>query len=105
MSDRVAVVGMSIRAAKVRNASSFWQLISTGHCGPREISHEELARRGVSDRRHKDPAYAPVTYPIADSLGLALQALGTGRSEAELTAPPPRGWDGACCRAVGSSRC
>src|SRR2546430_1616960 len=105
MSDRVAVVGMSIRAAKVRNASSFWQLISTGHCGRREISHEELARRGVSDRRYKDPAYVPVTYPMADSLGFDLKAFGIGRSEAELIDPQHRVMVEACYRAVESSGC
>lgn len=105
MSDRVAVVGMSIRAAAVRNTADFWRLISTGRSGRREISHEELARRGVSERRYKDPAYVPVTYPVEDCLGFDLKAFGMSRSEAELTDPQHRVVMEGCYRAVESSGC
>jgi acyl transferase domain-containing protein len=105
MPDRVAVVGMSIRAAKVRNPADFWQLISTGRSGRCEIGYEELARRGVSDRRYKDPAYVPVIYPMEDCLGFDLKAFGVSLSEAELTDPQHRVMLEACYRAVESSGC
>ncbi|MEP7194362.1 MAG: beta-ketoacyl synthase N-terminal-like domain-containing protein [Actinomycetota bacterium] len=105
MSDRVAVVGMSIRAANVRNTADYWRLISTGSSGRREIGHEELALRGVSDRRYKDPAYVPVTYPMEDCLGFDVKAFGVSRSEAEYTDPQHRVMLEACYRAVESSGC
>ncbi|MEV0533662.1 type I polyketide synthase [Kitasatospora sp. NPDC050463] len=103
MPDRVAVVGMSIRAADVRNTADLWRLLSTGRSGRREIGHEELALRGVSDRRYRDPAYVPVTFPMADSLGFDPKAFGVSRSEAELTDPQHRVMLEACYRAVESS--
>ncbi|MFI5525195.1 beta-ketoacyl synthase N-terminal-like domain-containing protein [Streptomyces platensis] len=105
MSDRVAVVGMSIRAAGVQSSADFWQLIRTGRSGRREIGHAELARRGVSDRRYKDPAYVPITYPMKDFLGFDLKAFGFSRPEAELTDPQHRVALEACYRAVESSGC
>ncbi|MDQ7807551.1 type I polyketide synthase [Amycolatopsis sp. A133] len=105
MSDRVAVVGMSIRAAGVRNTADFWQLISTGKTGRREMGQGELTRRGVPERRYKDPAYVPVTYPMADSLGFDPAAFGFSGPEAELTDPQHRVLLEECYRAVESSGC
>ncbi|MFH8516602.1 beta-ketoacyl synthase N-terminal-like domain-containing protein [Streptomyces gelaticus] len=105
VSDRVAVVGMSIRAANVRNSADFWRLISAGQSGRRELSHEELASRGVSDRRYKDPAYVSVVYPMGDAIGFDPKAFGLSKSEAELTDPQHRVMLEACYRAVESSGC
>ncbi|WAL97012.1 beta-ketoacyl synthase N-terminal-like domain-containing protein [Streptomyces sp. Je 1-369] len=105
MSDRVAVVGMSIRAANVRNTADFWRLISTGRSGRQEISPEDLARRGVPERRYKNPAYVPVEFPMADALACDLRAFGFTRTEAELTDPQHRVMLEACYRAVESSGC
>ncbi|MGW6935784.1 beta-ketoacyl synthase N-terminal-like domain-containing protein [Lentzea sp. NPDC054927] len=105
MSDRVAVVGMSIRAADARNTADFWRLLRTGGSGRREISQDELALRGVPERRYKDPSYVSAAYPMADSLGFDLKAFGLGRAEAELTDPQHRVMLEACYRAVESSGC
>ncbi|MER7404533.1 beta-ketoacyl synthase N-terminal-like domain-containing protein [Streptomyces sp. NPDC000070] len=105
MSDRVAVVGMSIRAAKVQSAADFWRLMITGRSGRREIYPTELMRRRVPSRKYKDPAYVPVTYSMEDCLGFDPQAFGFGRSEAELTDPQHRAVLEACYRAVESSGC
>lgn len=105
MSDRVAVVGVSIRAAAVRNTADFWHLLHAGGSGRRVFSQEELARRGISERRYKDPAYVSVAYPMADSLGFDLKAFGFDRAEAELTDPQHRVVLEACYRAVESSGC
>ena len=94
---------MSIRAAGVRNTADFWRLLLAGESGRREIGHAELTRRGVSDRRFKDPAYVPVTYPMADSLGFDPQAFGFSVAEAELTDPQHRVILEECYRAVESS--
>ncbi|MFE6619123.1 beta-ketoacyl synthase N-terminal-like domain-containing protein [Streptomyces sp. NPDC057740] len=105
MSDRVAVVGMSIRAAKVQSAADFWRLLITGRSGRRKIEPAELIRRRVQSRTYEDPAYVPVTYSMEDSLGFDPQAFGFGRSEAELTDPQHRAMLEACYRAVESSGC
>lgn len=105
MPDRVAVVGMSIRAAGVRNPADFWRLISTGQSGRREIDHAELVRRGIPGRRYKDPAYVPVAYSLEDCLGFDIKAFGYSRSEAELTDPQHRLMLEACYRAVEGSGC
>ncbi|MEU0725205.1 beta-ketoacyl synthase N-terminal-like domain-containing protein [Streptomyces sp. NPDC006140] len=105
MSDRVAVVGMSIRAAKVQSAADFWRLLITGRSGRREIDPTELVRRRVPSRTYKDPAYVPVTYSMDDCLGFDPQAFGFGGSEAELTDPQHRAVLEACYRAVESSGC
>jgi acyl transferase domain-containing protein len=94
---------MSIRAAGVRNTADFWRLISTGGSGRREIGHEELTRRGVPDRLYQDPAYVPVTYPMADSLAFDSRAFGFSGSEAELTDPQHRVLLEECYRAVESA--
>ncbi|MER7273814.1 beta-ketoacyl synthase N-terminal-like domain-containing protein [Dactylosporangium sp. NPDC000244] len=105
MSDRVAVVGMSIRAARVRDPSSFWRLLSTGGCGRREISPEELARRGVAKRRYQNPDFVPVTFAMDDSLAFDAPAFGIDPSEAELIDPQHRVMLEACYRAVESAGC
>ncbi|WP_159049692.1 beta-ketoacyl synthase N-terminal-like domain-containing protein [Streptomyces sp. NRRL WC-3618] len=105
MTVRVAVVGMSIRAAGVRSAADFWRLMSTGRSGRREIDHAELVRRRIPVHRYKDPAYVPVAYSMEDYLGFDLEAFGFSRSEAELTDPQHRVMLEACYRAVESSGC
>ncbi|KJK33583.1 hypothetical protein UK23_45520 [Lentzea aerocolonigenes] len=103
MSERVAVVGMSIRAAGVRDTADFWRLLVSGGSGRREFDYDELARRGVPEHRYKDPAYVAAAYPMADALGFDPAAFGFGRSEAELTDPQHRVVLEACYRAVESS--
>ncbi|GAA1602390.1 beta-ketoacyl synthase N-terminal-like domain-containing protein [Actinoplanes couchii] len=105
MSDRVAVVGMSIRAAGVRDNADLWQLISTGRSGRRKFSADELARRGVPENRYKNPSYVPVAYPMADSLAFDVRAFGGTAAEAELTDPQHRVILRACYRAVESAGC
>ncbi|MGW0783871.1 beta-ketoacyl synthase N-terminal-like domain-containing protein [Streptomyces sp. NPDC002913] len=103
MSDRVAVVGMSIRAAEVQSAADFWRLLITGRSGRREIDRTELKRRRVPSRIYEDPAYVPVTYSMEDGLGFDPRVFGLGPSEAELTDPQHRAMLEACYRAVESS--
>lgn len=103
MSDRVAVVGMSIRAAKVQSAADFWRLLIAGRSGRREIDLTELKRRRVPSRTYEDPAYVPVVYSMEDGLGFDPHAFGLGPSEAELTDPQHRAMLEACYRAVESS--
>lgn len=103
MPDKVAVVGLSIRAAGVRDAADFWDLVSTGRSGRHEFSVHELEQRGVPERRHKDPAYVPVAYPMADSLAFDVRAFGVTPSEAEHTDPQHRVILQACYRAVESA--
>ncbi|MFF0155967.1 beta-ketoacyl synthase N-terminal-like domain-containing protein [Streptomyces sp. NPDC005263] len=105
MSDRVAVIGMSIRAAGVRSTADFWRMLSTGRSGRREIDNAELARRRIPGRIYKDPTYVPVAYSMEDYLGFDFKAFGFGRSEAELTDPQHRAMLEACYRAVESSGC
>ncbi|MFG3246693.1 type I polyketide synthase [Streptomyces sp. NPDC048187] len=103
MQDRVAIVGMSIKASGARNIDEYWNLVRNGMSGRRWLSHDELARREIPYRRYTHPDFVPVTYPLEECLEFDAEAFRFSALEAEFTDPQHRLMLEACYRAVEHS--
>ncbi|MGH8875837.1 MAG: polyketide synthase, partial [Stackebrandtia sp.] len=90
MTDRVAIVGASIRTAGARDGAELWRMLAAGRGGRREIGAAELERRGVPQELRENPSFVPVSYQLDNPAGFDTAAFAISPAEAELMDPQHR---------------
>jgi amino acid adenylation domain-containing protein len=99
-STEIAVVGMAARFPGAKNVREFWDNLTNGVCSIRELTKEELSRRGIPEETYSDPDYRRIGALLDDVDKFDYSFFGLSKKEADLMDPQHRLFLECCWEAL-----